>query len=94
MEVLEKEIDSEKRKLGLVQYFFIIICSGANREIIEHCQIEWSKYTSIGATVFFTGLLASLSGGYAIYSVFQTSEHAFRAAVCFGLLWGLVIFNL
>jgi hypothetical protein len=94
MNALEKETDSERRKLGLVQYFFIVICSGANREIIEHCHIEWSKYTSIGATVFFTGLLASLSGGYALYSVFQNTDHALQAAVCFGLLWGLVIFNL
>jgi len=90
----EKETDIEKRKLGLVQYFFIVICSGANREIIENCHIEWSKYTSIGATIFFTGALASLSGGYAIYAVFQNTDYAFRAAVCFGLLWGLVIFNL
>jgi hypothetical protein len=88
------ETETEKRKLGLVQYFFIVICSGANREIIEGCHIEWSKYTSIGATVFFTGLLASLSGGYALYSIFQNSDYALRAAVCFGLLWGLVIFNL
>ena len=89
-----KVTDSERKKLGLVQYFFIVICSGANREIIEHCHIEWSKYTSIGATVFFTGLLASLSGGYAMYSIFQNTDYAFRAAVCFGSLWGLVIFNL
>jgi len=94
MDVSVKETNSGKRKLGLVQYFFIVICSGANREIIEECHIEWSKYTSIGATVFFTGLLASLSGGYALYSVFQNSEYALRAAACFGLLWGLVIFNL
>jgi len=94
MDAFEKETDIEKRKLGLVQYFFIVICAGANREIIENCHIEWSKYTSIGATVFFTGALASLSGGYAIYSVFQNTDYAFRAAACFGLLWGLVIFNL
>jgi len=94
MNALEKETSFEKRKLGLVQYFFIIICAGANREIIERCHIEWSKYTSIGATIFFTGMLASLSGGYAIYSIFQNTDYALRAAMCFGLLWGLVIFNL
>lgn len=35
------------------------------------------------------GLLAALSGGYALYLAFQNLP----AAICFGLLWGAVIFN-
>lgn len=44
----------------------------------------------MGAAVFFTGMLASLSGGYAFFTVF---ENAFWA-IAFGLLWGVIIFNL
>lgn len=40
--------------------------------------------------MFFTGLLASLSSGYALFTVFQS----IGTAVIFGLIWGLMIFNL
>ena len=40
--------------------------------------------------MFFTGLLAALSGGYAFFTVF---ENPYWATV-FGLLWGTIIFNL
>ena len=52
------------------------------------------KYVGIGATVFFTGLFAALSGGYAMYFVFSGSEGTIWKALLFGLLWGLVIFNI
>jgi len=77
-------------KLNPIQWFFIVFCAGAERDIIEDCRTEWQKYTSLGATVLFTGLLAWVSCGYALYSVFQS----FHAAMIFGFLWGLVIFNL
>ena len=51
---------------------------------------EQNKYVGIGATVFFTGLLASISGGYALYSVFNS----LFPAIAFGIIWGFVIFNL
>jgi len=79
-----------KRTLNPIQWFFIVFCAGADRGIIEECPTEWQKYTSLGATVLFTGLLAWVSCGYALYSVFQS----FQAAMIFGFLWGLVIFNL
>lgn len=40
--------------------------------------------------MLFTGLLASISGGYALYTVFDSVP----MAVAFGLFWGAVIFNL
>jgi len=40
--------------------------------------------------VFFTGLLAAFSGGYALYTVF----HSWLITVLFALLWGAIIFNL
>ncbi|MFC6996284.1 DUF4407 domain-containing protein [Rufibacter roseus] len=66
-------------------------CAGADDTILAQCpKSEHVKFGSIGATVLFTGVLASLSGGYALYTVFDDVW----AAVAFGLLWGAVIFNL
>ncbi len=71
---------------------FLLACSGADLEILEkpECRIEQNKYIGIGATILSTAVLASLSGGYALFSVF----HSRVASICFGLLWGVVIFNL
>jgi prefoldin subunit 5 len=69
---------------------FFWFCSGANQSLLKRCPTEASKFTGIGATVFFTGLLAALSGGYAFHTIFSHSGWA----IAFGLLWGCVIFNL
>lgn len=69
---------------------FFLFCSGANRSVLAECPSEKTKYAGIGATVFFTALLAGLSGGYALYTVFLSPE----LAVPFGVLWALMIFNL
>lgn len=69
---------------------FFWICSGANQSLLELCPTESSRYVGIGASVFFTGLFAALSSGYALYSVFDS----YWMAVAFGLIWGLMIFNL
>ncbi|REE01290.1 DUF4407 domain-containing protein [Marinoscillum furvescens] len=69
---------------------FFWLCAGANREILSRCPSESSKYVGIGATIFFTGVFAALAGGYALYTVFDS----YLAAAFFGLLWGLMIFNL
>lgn len=69
---------------------FFWFCSGASFLLLRRCPTESAKYTSIGGTVFFTGLLAAVSGGFAIYSVFAS----YTAAFFVGLLWGLMIFNL
>ena len=69
---------------------FFWFCAGANRSLLNRCPTEASKFTGIGAAVFFTGVLAALSGGYAFYTVF---ENAWWSAA-FALLWGAIIFNL
>ena len=70
---------------------FFLFCSGVNTDILENCpQSEHTKYVGVGATVFFTALLASISGGYALYTVFEQ----IIPSVAFGLIWGLCIFNL
>ena len=69
---------------------FFWFCSGADTEILKKCPTETAKYTGIGATVFFTGVFAFLSASYALYTVF---DNVFSAAI-FGIVWGLMIFNL
>jgi hypothetical protein len=69
---------------------FFWFCSGANFAILKRTPTESNKYVGIGATVFFTGVLAALAAGYALFTVFQ----ALLPAIFFGLLWGMMIFNL
>ncbi len=69
---------------------FLWRCSGASIALLEKCKAEAEKYAGIGATVLFTGIFAALAGGYALYTLF---EH-WLPALIFGLLWGLMIFNL
>jgi hypothetical protein len=69
---------------------FFWFCSGANSDLLKKCPTESSKYVGIGATVFFTGLFAAFAAGYSLYTVFDN----FFAAALFGLLWGMMIFNL
>lgn len=69
---------------------FFWFCSGANFSLLKRSPTESNKYIGIGATVFFTGVLAALAAGYALFTVFQS----IWPAMFFGLLWGLMIFNL
>ena len=70
---------------------FFIICSGADTDILEDCSVgEQNKYAGIGATVFFTAVMAFIAGSYALYTVFDN----LYTSVFFGLIWGLLIFNL
>jgi hypothetical protein len=73
---------------------FFWFCSGAHVGTLKKYPIEHNKYVGIGATIFFTALFASLSGGYAMYFVFSGSGFAAGFAILFGLIWGTAIFNL
>lgn len=74
----------------MIQRFFLL-CSGADTQILKDCSLgERTKYAGIGATVFFTAVMAFLAGGYALFTVFDSVW----IALGFGLLWGLLIFNL
>ncbi|MGB5648389.1 MAG: DUF4407 domain-containing protein [Muriicola sp.] len=74
----------------MIQRFFIL-CSGADASILETCsQGERNKYAGIGATVFFTAVMAFIAGSYALFTVFDNVY----TALGFGLIWGLLIFNL
>jgi len=69
---------------------FLILCSGADPSILAECPTEMTKYAGVGATILFTALLAALSGGYALYTVFDS----LAVALPFACLWALMIFNL
>jgi len=70
---------------------FFIICSGADTDLLKTSSIgEQNKYAGIGATVFFTALMACLAASYALFTVFDNGY----AAIGFGIVWGLLIFNL
>ena len=69
---------------------FFLLCSGAHLPMLKRAPSEYNKYAGIGATIFFTGLMAALAGGYALWTVFRQPW----AAILFALVWGLMIFNL
>jgi hypothetical protein len=73
---------------------FFWFCSGAHIGTLKKYPVEHNKYVGIGATIFFTALFASLSGGYAMYFVFSGSAFAVGFAILFGMIWGLAIFNM
>ncbi len=51
---------------------FFLFCSGVEPSILEKCFSDRNKYAGVGATVFFTGVLAFFSSGYALYTVFES----------------------
>ena len=70
---------------------FFILCSGVDSDIVNGCSNgEQNKYAGIGATVFFTAVMAFIAGSYALFTVFDNVY----TAVFFGIIWGLLIFNL
>ncbi|MBT8325545.1 MAG: DUF4407 domain-containing protein [Winogradskyella sp.] len=70
---------------------FFIICSGSDTSLLNECSNgEQNKYAGIGATVFFTALMAAIAASYALYTVFDN----LFTSIFFGIIWGLLIFNL
>ena len=70
---------------------FFWMCSGADTDILAtSSKAEQIKYAGIGGTVFFTAVMAFIAASYALYTVFNN----YFLAVGFGIIWGLLIFNL
>jgi hypothetical protein len=70
---------------------FFILCSGADKQLLEGCSDgEQTKFVGIGATVFFTAVMAFIASAYALFTVFDSVY----PALLFGLVWSLLIFNL
>ena len=78
--------------------------AGADARILQYCPYsDHVKYACLGGIVVATGTMAALAGGYAFYTVFQPKGSAMESStdmttillsVAFGLLWGLMIYNL
>jgi hypothetical protein len=70
---------------------FFLLCSGADKNLLEGCsEGEQTKYVGIGATVFFTAVMAFIASSYALFTVFDDPY----IAMGFGVVWSLLIFNL
>lgn len=68
---------------------FLWWCSGAHQALLKQFPSEHSKYWGLGGVILATFVLAALSAGYAIYSVFGN----WVWTIVFALIWGLIIFN-
>ncbi len=70
---------------------FFWMCSGADPDLLnESPKSEQIKYAGIGGTIFFTAVMAFIASSYALFTVFDNAY----MAISFGLVWGLLIFNL
>ena len=69
---------------------FFHFCSGIHPSVLKRTPTDSNKYAGIGATIFFTGVFATIAASFAIFTVFKS----YFAAITFGLVWGLMIFNL
>jgi hypothetical protein len=70
---------------------FFLLCSGVDSDIVISCSNgEQNNYAGIGATVFFTAIMAFIASSYALYTVFDNPY----ISIAFGIVWGFLIFNL
>lgn len=90
MEQINNKLEEKEIKWGGLLNEFLWTCAGVNKKILRQCPIDYAKYAGIGGTILFTALMAMLSGGYALFSVFENQW----VAMAFGVFWGLLIFNL
>ncbi len=68
---------------------FLWWCSGAHQQLLKDHPSEHTKYAGLGGVILATFVLASLSAGYAVHSVFGN----WAWTIGFAIIWGLIIFN-
>jgi hypothetical protein len=68
---------------------FLWWCAGAHQDLLKQFPSEHTKYSGLGGVLLATFTLASISAGYAVYTVFNN----FIWAILFAVVWGLIIFN-
>jgi hypothetical protein len=68
---------------------FLWWCAGAHQKLLKQFPSEHSKYSGLGGVLLATFVLATISAGYAVYSVFGNWLWTFG----FAIIWGLIIFN-
>jgi len=80
---------TSKRPKKPSEFNFLWWCSGAHQKLLRDYPSEHSKYTGLGGVILATFVLASISAGYAIFSVFGN----WAWTIGFAIVWGLIIFN-
>lgn len=83
---------------------FLWKAAGGDRYLLERATYsDQIKYMCLGGIVFATGAMAGLAGGYAFYTIFEprgsaieytTSLATTLISIAFGIVWGLIIFNI
>lgn len=83
---------------------FLWKCAGGDRYLLERATYsDQIKYMCLGGIVLATGAMAGIAGGYAYYTIFEPRGSAIEnpidgttviSAIIFGLIWGLMIFNI
>jgi hypothetical protein len=68
---------------------FLWWCAGAHQQLLKAYPSESARYSGLGGVILATFVLASLSAGYAVYSVFGN----IMWTIIFAIIWGLIIFN-
>src|SRR6186713_1119538 len=68
---------------------FLWWCAGAHQKLLKQFPSEHSKYSGLGAVLLATFVLATISAGYAVYTVFGN----WLWTIGFAIIWGLIIFN-
>src|SRR5689334_16345823 len=68
---------------------FLWWCAGAHQQLLKQFPSEHSKYGGLGGVILATFVLAAISSGYAIYSIFNNVGWT----ILFAIIWGLIIFD-
>jgi hypothetical protein len=68
---------------------FLWWCAGAHQDLLKQFPSEHAKYSGLGGVLLATFVLASISSGYAVYTVFGN----WLWTLGFAVIWGLIIFN-
>jgi hypothetical protein len=68
---------------------FLWWCAGAHQDLLKQFPSEHAKYSGLGGVLLATFVLASISAGYAVYTVFGN----WAWTISFAIIWGLIIFN-
>ena len=68
---------------------FLWWCAGAHQKLLKEFHSEHSKYSGLGGVLLATFVLATISAGYAIHTIFNN----WFWTIGFAVIWGLIIFN-
>ncbi|MEL6834924.1 MAG: DUF4407 domain-containing protein [Bacteroidota bacterium] len=91
--VLDSNADFADVEARDISSFTSFVCELAGVDPLplkQYFPYEISKYFALGMTIVFTGILAAVSGGYAIYKIFDN----IYASLLVGVLWGALVANI